>query len=46
VQTLLVQKAGYTLGQAIALGTVTALIIVAVVVFLGPEPKGRDFTTE
>ena len=46
VQTLLVQKAGFTLGQSIALGTVSALIIVAVVVFLGPEPRGRDFTAE
>jgi hypothetical protein len=46
VQTLLVQKAGFTLGQSIALGTVSALIIVVVVVFLGPEPRGRDFTAE
>ena len=46
VQTLLVQKAGFTLGQAIALGTASALVIVTIVAFLGPEPKGRDFTAE
>ncbi len=46
VQTLMVQKAGFTLGQAIALGTAVALVIVSVVTFLGPEPKGRAFTAE
>jgi hypothetical protein len=43
---LLVQKAGFTLGQAIALGTASALVIVAIVAFLGPEPKGRVFSAE
>jgi len=46
MQTLLVQKAGFTLGQAIALGTASALVIVTIVAFLGPEPKGRAFTAE
>lgn len=46
VQTLLVQKAGFTLGQSIALGTASALVIVSIVAFLGPEPKGRDFSAE
>ncbi len=46
LQTLLVQRAGYTLGQAIALGTVVALLVVAIVTFLGPEPKGTVFTAE
>jgi SHS family lactate transporter-like MFS transporter len=46
IQTLLVQKAGFTLGQAIALGTASALVIVAIVAFLGPEPKGRVFSAE
>jgi MFS transporter, SHS family, lactate transporter len=46
VQTLLVQNAGFSLGQAIALGATSSLVIVAVMVFLGPEPKGRAFTAE
>jgi SHS family lactate transporter-like MFS transporter len=45
-QTILAQSAGFTIGQAIALGSAASLIIVAVAVFLGPEPKGRAFTAE
>jgi len=46
IQTLLVQRAGFTLGQAIALGTAIALVIVTIVAFLGPEPKGRVFSAD
>jgi SHS family lactate transporter-like MFS transporter len=46
LQTLLVQNGGFTLGQAIAMGTGASLIIVAVLVFLGPESKGRVFTVD
>ncbi len=42
-QTLLVQQAGFSLGQAIALSSVVSLVIIAVSVFLGPEPRGREF---
>jgi SHS family lactate transporter-like MFS transporter len=43
-QTLLVQQAGFSLGQAIALGSVASLVIVAVFVLFGPESKGVAFT--
>jgi MFS transporter, SHS family, lactate transporter len=46
LQTMLVQNAGFSLGQAIAIGAASALVIVAVTVFLGPEPKGRVFTAD
>jgi hypothetical protein len=46
VQTLLVQNAGFSLGQAIGLGAACSLVIVAVMVFLGPESKGRAFIAE
>jgi len=46
IQTVLVQRHGFTLGQAIALGTASALAFVAILTFLGPEPKGVVFTAE
>ncbi len=46
IQTVLVQHHGFTLGQAIALGTASALALVAILTFLGPEPKGVVFTAE
>jgi SHS family lactate transporter-like MFS transporter len=44
VQTLLVQNAGITVGQAIAVGMAFSLTFLAVWIFVGPEPKGREFT--
>jgi SHS family lactate transporter-like MFS transporter len=46
LQMVMVQNGGFTVGQAIALGTAIALIIVAVMVFLAPESKGKEFTIE
>jgi SHS family lactate transporter-like MFS transporter len=46
IQTLLVQQSGITLGQSIAAGTAFALVLVSIMVFLGPEYKGREFTAE
>ena len=46
VQTLLVQRAGFTLGQAIGLGTAGCLVLLAIAAFFGPEPKGRIFSAD
>jgi SHS family lactate transporter-like MFS transporter len=46
LQTLLVQKAGFTLGQAIALGTASCLVALTIAALLGPEPKGRVFSAD
>lgn len=46
VQTLLVQRAGISVGQAIAVGMAVTLVFLAVCIFLGPEPKGREFTPD
>lgn len=42
----LIDAAGASLGQAIALGGAIALAAVAISVALGPEPKGREFAAE
>lgn len=46
MQTLLAQNGDFTLGQAIAVGTAISLVIVAVLMFLGLESKGRVFTVD
>lgn len=44
IQTLLVQRAGFSLGQAIALATASCLVALSFFAFIGPEPRGRVFS--
>lgn len=46
IQALMIQDGGFSIGHSIGLSMGVSLVLVAVLVFLGPEPKGRAFTAD
>ncbi len=46
VQAIFIRDAGVSMGMAIAAGAAVSLILLAILAFLGPEPKGKDFMAE